>query len=303
MAGFLLLSLIGGAITWWAWPKTVTATALFEVRNERPTLTGYTNAESRNEQDFEVIKKTQIALLKSKFLLTAALRNPQIAGLSLLGGVKDPEEWLQENLDVHFPQNGEILSISLSGSPSQADDLAMLVDAVAEAYKKEVIGKEVSRRLNVRDMVERSLQNLNAEIKRKYEDYLDIAKSMGSATGDGDVRQQVDLRRLERVDDELAQLERDQLRIESGGDAKEAKFVAARLEQLRKRQAELEQGIVKRNAKSVDLETRGEELKQLQQIAHDMSIKLERMDIDSQLPGQILPVQPAQITPPKVAAQ
>src|SRR5438046_571262 len=32
-------------------------------------------------------------------------------------------------------------------------------------------------------MVERSLRNLNEEIKRKYEDYLDIAKGMGKDEG------------------------------------------------------------------------------------------------------------------------
>ena len=104
-------------------------------------------------------------MLKSKFLLTAALRDPSIASLSILAGERDKEEWLQENLDVEFPQNGMILSISLTGSPPE--DLVTLVDAVAQAYKNEVLGKEKSRKLNIRDMMERSLQNLNGEIKRK----------------------------------------------------------------------------------------------------------------------------------------
>src|SRR5262249_21705137 len=105
-----------------------------------------------------------------------------IASLSILAGERDKEEWLQEHLDVEFPQQGEILSISLTGTPPE--DLALLVDSVADAYKKDVLGQETSRKMTIHDMMEKSLQNLNVEIKRKLEDYLDIAKGLGRSTGD-----------------------------------------------------------------------------------------------------------------------
>ncbi len=54
--------------------------------------------------------------------------------------------------------------------------------------------------------------------------------------------------------------------------------------------------LAKRNEKSVDLETRQEELKQKQQIANDMGLKLEGLDIDAEAPAQIRPVQPAVLT-------
>ena len=150
-------------------------------------------------------------------------------------------------------------------------------------------------------MLERSLQNLHGEIKRKSEDYLDIAKGMGHPEAGNDIQSQLDIKRLDRVDEELAQLEREQLRIDSGSDGKDSKFVAARMEQLRKRQTELERNLLKRNERSVELEARGEELKQLQEIANDMSIKLEQMDINKQLPARIRQVQPAVIDDEKIA--
>ena len=113
----------------------------------------------------------------------------------------------------------------------------------------------------------------------------------------------LDLKRMDRLDVELAQLEREQLRVDSASDGKDSKFIAARLEQVRKRQSELEKNIVKRNERSVDLETRGEELKQLQQIAKDMNVKLEQMDIDNQLPGVIRQLSPAVITNQNIARQ
>lgn len=302
--GFLFfVALVGGAITWLAWPKTVTATALFEVRNEAATLTENSHAQKVDERGFEILKKTQIALLKSKFLLTSALRNPGVASSPVFAGVHDAEEWLQDHLEVSYPENGQILAISLSGPESQAGDLSLIVDAVAGAYDREVLSKEKSRRLNVRDMMERSLQNLNGEIKRKMEDYLDIAKGMDKPTDEKDFRTQLDLKRMDRIDEELVQLERDNLKMEIGGNSKESKFVDARIEQLKKRQNELEKSIQKRNERSVDLETRGEELKQLQQIANDMNVNLEKMDIDSQLPASIHQVQGAVIDDGKIARQ
>jgi hypothetical protein len=73
--------------------------------------------------------------------------------------------------------------------------------------------------------------------------------------------------------------------------------------QLQKRQNVLEKEALKRNEKSVDLETRGEELKQLQQIANDMNVKLEKMDIDSQSPFRIRQVQQAVIVNGNIARQ
>ena len=54
----------------------------------------------------------------------------------MFAGVHDPEEWLQDHLEVGYPENGQILAISLSGPESQADDLSLIVDAVAGAYDR-----------------------------------------------------------------------------------------------------------------------------------------------------------------------
>src|SRR5215213_1856431 len=155
VALLLLLTVVGGFIFWLVKPQTATATALFEVRSEVLSVAGNQPQQS-GTQDYEILKKTQLALLKSKFLLTSALRNPSVAGSPVFAGVADKEEWLQDHLQVSYPQNGEILAIELRGPVSQADDLRMIVDAVASAYKQEVLGNEKVRRLDVRDMLERS---------------------------------------------------------------------------------------------------------------------------------------------------
>src|SRR3954469_21424254 len=155
---------------WFIFPESSSATALFEVSNEQTGI--FDISRNRTIQDFDILKKTQLAKLKSNYVLTAAVRNPGIASLSALAGESDPVEWLQENLTVDFPQNGEILSISLSGD-ELSEDLVRLVDAVANAYKVEVIGAERQRRLATRDLLTRNLEDLNNEIKRDMNEYLD----------------------------------------------------------------------------------------------------------------------------------
>jgi succinoglycan biosynthesis transport protein ExoP len=303
VALLFLIAIVGGFVFWLVKPQTASATALFEVRREVPSVTGDQPGQSNSDGNYEILKKTQVALLKSRFVLTSALRDPSIGASPLFWGVADHEAWLQDHLEVGYPQNGEILEIKLRGPKSQRPDLIVMVDAIAEAYKREVLGSETDRKLKQHDMLERSLQSLNAEIKRKFEDYIDIAKGMGRADGDIDPEMQIDMKRVERVDEELAQLEREQLRISTGGDSKDSKFVGARIEQLLKRQNELIRTIQKRSEKSVDLSTRKSELDQLQRIANDLSLKLETMDIDMQSPSRIRQVQPAVIDDGKIARQ
>jgi polysaccharide biosynthesis transport protein len=388
------MGLVIGAITaitlWFVFPESSSATALFEVRIKQDSIVH--DAVQQSTQDFEILKKTQLATLKAKFLLTSALRNPGIASLSILAGERDKEEWLQDHLNVEFPQNGEILSISLTGTPPE--DLEALVNAVAEAYKSEVLGNETDRKLKIHDMVELSLQKLLAEIKHKSEDYIDIAKGMNKVTdGLRDPETELLIRdiadtqgKIQALTSGLYQLQTDfmvakgelsdpalfdiqaeeALKIDdkyryykgladqaeimatqstpstkgaSRGASTDRQLAQARrqvdqysadfkkkfihdlqnkpnvpLQQLTQRFktnfGSMQQQLAmhtktleakriemkKRNERSVDLETRGEELKQLQLIANDMNSKLESLDIEKQVPAQIRPLQQAVAT-------
>jgi polysaccharide biosynthesis transport protein len=284
--------------------SSVAVTALFQVESTQPSVLEDRPVQPR-ENDFAIFTKTQVALLKSKLVLDSALRNPSVRGLSVFASSTDPVEWLQDNLEVGFAGNSEILSITLRGPKAQAQELTQIVDAVAAAYKKEVIDSERSRQLAQRDQMERSLNNLSAELKRKYEDYLDIAKGMGREDASGsDIELQLAAKQLDRIDAELMQLEREQWKLATTEEAKDSKSSAAnsvrantaRMTELRKRQTELRKEIQGRTSRSVELETRKEELKQLQRIANDLSLKLEKMDINAAAPPRIRQIQPATVS-------
>jgi capsular exopolysaccharide synthesis family protein len=376
---------------WFLFPESSSATALFQVSNEQQSIAFDVNKQNQN---FDILKKTQLAFLRSHFVLNSAVRDRGIASLSILAGDGDPVEWLQQNLRVDFPQQGEILSISLVGSPRE--DLVRLVDAVAKAYRDEVIYEEKQRRLATRDLLARSVESLKKETTRKWEDYLDIARLAGRPQGTDGEDPETDLllknvltlqsRKSElesriyqlqsdftimkgRLDDpQLIEVQLEEMlakdpvmltlqsqyaglqvqavstsssprsRRSSGGleqslaqvqnqiaqyrestkqrlkrDKRskpnaavqqltkefqtQYRFLAAQASALANALEEKMKELSSRTEMSLELEERQRELEQLEQIASDMSIKLESLDIEANAPEQIRQIQAAVSSP------
>jgi hypothetical protein len=180
---------------------------------------------------------------------------------------------------------------------NEADQAVKIVNAVATAYEDEVIFKDSQRQLTTRDLLARALKKLQEEIRQKWEVYLEIAQSAGLAeSGAGQVAQQLDIRRLERVEEELMRLENDFVELQTSGKTGNVKFFEQRIAQLSKRQEELEQRIIARSKTSIDLSERRRELDQLQQMAADMSTKLGLKEIEASAPSRIELIQPAVVT-------
>ena len=197
IALFLLVTLVCLALAWLVQPNRVVATALFEVRGSERKLMG---DQPYDELEFEIVKKSQLAKLSSYYVLQAAFRNPGVAALPVFQNQPDPVAWLQENLEIDFPQDGEILAIRLRGPESHTNDLVLIVDAVAKAYEDEVVFDDTQTRLNTRDLKAMSLKKLRDELADKMQQLQDVKKEVGTAAGDS-------------VDIKLRQLEIDTLTV------------------------------------------------------------------------------------------
>jgi len=172
------------AITlWFVFPETSQVTALFSVSSEETSLLG--DQRVQHTKEFEILQRTQLAYLKSYFVIQAALRAPGMETLGVLAGEPDKVQWLIDELVPTFQQNSEILSITLTGDTADAEDLRQLVDAVADAYLKEVVFEEQQRRLVVRDALQRSFTKLQEEIRNK----LDIQNALQEDLGVSDPKQ------------------------------------------------------------------------------------------------------------------
>ncbi|HJQ80343.1 MAG TPA: M56 family metallopeptidase, partial [Lacipirellulaceae bacterium] len=247
------------------------ATALFRVSREQARLLEGSSLQS--DAAWEFFCKTQIALLKSYFVLQAAVRNPEIAALPMLASADYPVNLLAQRLEVGFYPGSEILYVRMGCSRgNEADQAVKIVNAVAKAYEDEVIFKDRQRQASSTDLLARSYKKLNEEIRQKMEDYQEISREAGLAeSGAGQVAQQLDIRRLERVEEELMRLENDFVELQTSGKTGNTKFFEERIAQLSKRQEELERKIIDRSQPSAELSERRRELERLQRIADELS--------------------------------
>jgi hypothetical protein len=104
--------------------------------------------------------RTQAAMVKSRLVFTAALRDPKVANLDILAEQADPLAWLEKNIKVDFNLSPEIMRISLEGH--QPEEQQVLVDAIVKAYLEEVLNRERNQAQNRVDQL--------MGFAKKYED-------------------------------------------------------------------------------------------------------------------------------------
>ena len=277
-----------------------TVTALFQVSSDSPRLL-FDVELPEDKKRFEILQKTQLALLRSHFVQQGAIRDPAISKLPVMLAQQDPVAWLAGILDVTFPRESEILRISISCKQDEAEQYRKIVDAIAESYHRHVqysAGKKDQQR---RDKIGRSLDKLQKEIRRKMEDFEDLANDLGISHGENSTTQKLNMSRLARVEDEIMRLEGEQLMNElQPGDAKRAllqrQFFVRRIGQLRTQQSKLEEEIADSSETSVELSVREDEITQLKEVAKELALRIKTMDIEANAPSRITLIQPALIT-------
>jgi hypothetical protein len=141
--------------------------ALYQASAQPATLLG--EQPGFDQREWDIFCKTQLVLIKSNFVLTAALRDPKVANLPLVAAQEDAVEWLADQLEIEFLLNSEVLSIRMRGTDGQIPDLRQLVDAVCEAYSDEVVDADEQRREVIRDASARTAGKLRNEIADKME--------------------------------------------------------------------------------------------------------------------------------------
>ncbi len=160
--------------------SSVVAEALFQVSGTEHTLAGE-NDPQFNAREYELFQKTQLALVKSDFVLQGVIRDPAVASLSILASRSDKVAWLVENLEADFVDGSEVLRIALRGSEADAEDLRQLVDAVAQAYTNEVVFKSRQYQLDCRDALAAMIDGLRRELETKMERLAEKKAEAGDA--------------------------------------------------------------------------------------------------------------------------
>lgn len=140
----------------------------------------YTHPEAGS--DFNTFKQTQMASLLSPLVLRAALRNPKVKELNLetIQDNSSPMEWLGQNIKVDFSASPEFMRVSMKGDDPEV--LKVLVNAVTEAYLKEV----VSRMTGSRQTHLKTLEDIHADYRRRLNEVEKTRNTLIEALGTGD---------------------------------------------------------------------------------------------------------------------
>lgn len=162
-AGGFLAAVLSFA-AWKLIPSKYTTSSLVRVLNTDPIV--HTKEDLQGRNDFAIYLKSQAAMIKSHFVLTAALRDPNVAALPMLREQQDPVRFLEEELRVEYQDGSEILKIMLSGDDPRA--ITLIVNAIHEAYFREVVDEEITRKKARLRQLEDLINRMQEEVKRKY---------------------------------------------------------------------------------------------------------------------------------------
>jgi hypothetical protein len=155
--------------------------------------------DTETEEEFDAYRKTQVQLIKSPFVLTAALRRPEISKLEAVRNKDDQVGWLQERIQVATPMDSEVVQIRMRGADPH--DVQQIVNAVAHAYLSEVVNKDRGERLERHDKLAIKYKELLAELRtRRAEE-----KNLNEANGDIEVRR-TEIQQLQATIDQMAAL-------------------------------------------------------------------------------------------------
>jgi succinoglycan biosynthesis transport protein ExoP len=161
-------------VAWFLLPKGYEAVAWLRVRGTGDMLSNT----SGSGGEYESYRKTQAQLIKSPFVLSSAMRKPDMATLSTFVDVQDPVDWLADNLQIATPAESEVLQIRIrTENPEEA---AKIVNSVTQAYLDDIVDKERTERLARRDVLERKYKENMAEIRARRETFNNLARQLGT---------------------------------------------------------------------------------------------------------------------------
>lgn len=205
----LALATAAAIAAWLLLPRGYEATAWLRVRsNPGSFVTGYAPGE------YDQYRKTQLQLIKSPFVLNAALRRPGISNLELLRDEKDQVAWLTRNIQVAAPAESEVVQIRMRGENPR--EVQQVVNAVTQAYLSDVVNKERTERLAKRDMLEKKYKENMAEVRTRLETFNNLARSLGTRdSAEVSTQRSLLLDHLGTLRAQLTQLQRDIVQIDT----------------------------------------------------------------------------------------
>jgi capsular polysaccharide biosynthesis protein len=307
-----LVTVAGGFVVWnWYHPK-FRAHARLLVAAHPPAIL-FKTGETDVDLDYTRFKSTQQALVKSQLVLNAALMDKNVSKYRIIRDQIDPIAWLQDNLEVAFVQESEVMEIALSGDES--DEVAGVVNAVKKAYMDEVVNVDTKRRADrhaklrkIKDEYGEALHERRKRLRQLNEsalegDRLGLAglersELLSLYNGLWTKRVEIQLQRAE-AETELKGHPRDP-GAGSDGARTEIKRIEGQLAGLAAQQTTIDERLeqmakVIRNAaiRALDLESLKIEITQLEDTSRKVAAEVEALNVELSAPPRVRTIEDA----------
>jgi polysaccharide biosynthesis transport protein len=215
----LPLAAVVAAAVWCLQPRTYTATAILRLASVETPLV-FETADATTPNSFDVFKRTQRQLLRSRFVMLRALRDEKISRIPVIKNQPDPIAWLEANLLVTFPDESEIMHVALA--TDEPGGLHEIVNSLVEAYFAEVVFSERDRKLGRLSSLEVAYKNAETELRKKRTELRQLVERIGVAdTSSMTLVQQNTLQQFAAFQQRLAQVHFDLMQIQGELDLRE----------------------------------------------------------------------------------
>lgn len=175
--------IIGGILATAAWlgvTRQHTATAVLRVSAGQSNILDL--GSNREASSFEIYKRTQRQLLRSPSVLQAVLEQKSVAGLPLIAQQLDPLTWLQNIVTVTFPDDAEIMNISVRCEDQKTAEA--LADTIVVVYLRDVVQVEQTQKQNRARRLEKAEQETGSSLRSKRNLLQVTAKELGAGDSD-----------------------------------------------------------------------------------------------------------------------
>jgi capsular exopolysaccharide synthesis family protein len=215
----LLAAVVATTVMWFVVPKKYVATASLMINPSTPAVAFVQLA---RETDAGSYQRTQGALVKSRFVLTAALRPSKIAELSIVREQDDAIAWLQKALTVDFQLSNEIMRLQIQGDRPQ--ELRDLLTSIVESYMEEVVMGDKKDRNERLDALRSQAVNFEDRLRTKRRTLKDLSDLTGSTSPFVvAMNQQYQLAQLNEKQRDLMQIEKEMNRARLEAISEDAK--------------------------------------------------------------------------------
>ncbi len=177
----LLFAIITALALLWLFPASSSITAYIQVKAADPESV-FGKQSQVSKQEFEIFQQTQIALIRSQFVLVAALNRPDIAQLTAVAKESpDALTWLTDGLHVNvLGGQGEILEIQYNGEEA-SQEMVKVINAVITAYTNEVLYKDKGLAEDKRASLSELHKEVSDELREKINKQQALAKELGDS--------------------------------------------------------------------------------------------------------------------------